>query len=364
MDVDDVSQRLTSWFATQLPRATDVRVEGIDRAEVGHSAETLLLTVAWGAEGTDHREDVVVRVRPPQPGLLEPYDLKRQFEILRAVEPTGVRAPRALWYEGSGEVLGREFYVMERRDGVVYERTLPRELEDDAPRVRRMSESMTEQIAAIHAVDLHATGLDVLGAGTDYLDRELDHWEGEIRRLQRGEVPGLDRLIHELRRRQPEQSPRVTLVHGDPKHGNFAFVGDEVNGVFDWEMATLGDPLADLGWTEALWSMPGSFTTLPGSLTIDEFAARHEELTGIVATNREWYRALEYFKMAVIQFVGSMLFDAGYSDDIRFGEMGYAVPFITTLALAEFGIEDELESGPVAPRKKRMLEVRSRSGSA
>jgi aminoglycoside phosphotransferase (APT) family kinase protein len=361
MRTDDIESRLTSWFTAQLPDARDLRIEGLDRVELGHSAETLLLTIAWIAHGMDHREDVVIRLRPPPPGLLEPYDLQRQFGILRALEGTPVRAPRALWYEGSGAVLGREFYVMERLPGTVYERFVPEELEGDPPRIRRMSESMTEQIAAIHSVDLHATGLDAIGGGRGYLDRELQHWAHEIARVQRGPLPALERLVTALRERQPEPCPRVTLVHGDAKPGNFAFDGDEVSAVFDWEMASVGDPLADIGWAELLWTSPGSFTARPASLSVDEFVTRYQQLTGIAVRHREWYRAFQGLKMSVIMLVGAMLFDEGCTDDVRLAQMGLAVHPMTMQALRELGVEDDLEPGPVSPRMERVLAVRERN---
>src|SRR6185503_5636506 len=83
-----------------------------------------------------------------------------------------------------------------------------------------------------------------------HLDRELDHWSGEMHRVQRGSLPALERLLEELRATKPQPCPTVTLVHGDAKPGNFAFVGDEVSAVFDWEMTTVGDPLTDIGWME------------------------------------------------------------------------------------------------------------------
>ncbi len=358
-DVDRLD-RLAAWLATQLPGCDDVRVEALDRVEFGHSAETLTLTVCWRGDGVGHRQDVVLRQRPPAPGLLEPYDLARQFAILGGLEATPVRAPRALWYEGTGEVLGREFYVMERLGGTVYERTIPDELVAAPDRVRRMSESLVEQLAAIHLVDLSATGLDALGNGHGYLDRELDHWVGEIRRVQRGPLPALERLEAALRERRPEASAIVTLVHGDPKPGNFAFEGGEVSAVFDWEMSTVGDPLADIGWAEVTWTMPGTFTSLPASLDVDAFVARYEELSGITVVHREWYRAMQMFKMAAILLVGAMHFDAGITDDLRLAQMGYGVHFLTAGALANLGIADELESGPVMANEERMAAIRAR----
>ena len=359
MAVDDTRQRLASWLAGQLPGASGVHVGELDRADRGHSAETLLLSIGWHADGADQQRDVVVRLRPPPPGLLEPYDLKRQFDILRALEDTSVRAPRALWYEGTGTVLGREFYVMERLGGTVFERGIPDELRADSARVRRMTEGMVEQIAAIHLVDLESSGLRAIGDGSNYLTRDLDHWEREIRRVQRGPLPALERLLAELRSHQPVQTPVVTLVHGDAKPGNFAFEGAEVAGVFDWEMASLGDPLADIGWAELLWTMPGSFTAAPGALPVDEFVASYEKLTGIVARHREWYRAHQAFKMAAIMLVASMLFDTGATDDQRFGQMGFAVSPLTNQGLRELGIDEEIDSGPVTPQGGRLGELRT-----
>lgn len=353
-----VEERLASWFASQIPGASNVRVEGLDRVEMGHSAETLLLQVGWNDGDGDHHEDVVARIRPPEPGLLEPYDLKRQFDILRALEPTPVRSPRALWFEPTGETLGRPFYVMERLPGTVYERGVPEELKGDPDRVRRMCEHMVDQIVAIHSVDLAATGLDALGDGVGYLDAELDHWAGEIHRVQRGPLPALERLVAALRDGRPADCPRVTLVHGDFKPGNFAFIDGQVTAVFDWEMAGVGDPHADIGWAEVLWVMPGSFTSAPGALSTDEMVALWEARTGIPATDRPWYRAQQGFKMAVILLVAGHLFDQGHSDDVRFMEMAFGVHPLTQAALHELGIDEPIEAGPLLPRKERIRQVK------
>ena len=93
---DDVSERLRVWLGEQLPEATDVRVEGLDKVEFGHSAEILLLTVVWTADGSEHREDVVLRMRPPKPGLIEPYDMQRQFD-----DPPRARRHRGALAEGA-----------------------------------------------------------------------------------------------------------------------------------------------------------------------------------------------------------------------------------------------------------------------
>lgn len=351
---------LTAWFAERLAGVDEVRVEGLGRLGAGHSAELLTLTLVSRQRGVERRDDLVVRLRPPEPGLLEPYDLQRQFDVLRALEASEVRVPRALWIESSPDVLGRPFLVMERVDGAVYERQVP---EDFAPeRIRRMTESFVDQLAAIHRVDLDATGLRRLGDGRDQVAHELDRWEGEMQRVKRGPLPALERLIAELRAGRPKRCPRVTLLHGDAKPGNFAFVGDEVSAVFDWELADVGDPLTDVAYAERMWAIPVGLPSRPGALTADELVARYQERTGIEVTHREWYRAMQAYKLAVIMLLGSMLFDAGHSDDLRLAEMAFGVGFVTAAGLRDLGVDGELDAGPVAPRDERIREVRSRAG--
>src|ERR1700756_2602516 len=136
----DIEARLATWLRTQLPDADDVRVEGLDRVSFGHSAEMMMLSIVTGHGDRDDRRDVVLRLRPNPPALLEPYDLARQFAILRALADTAVRVPRALWLEETGDVLGRPFFVMERAAGQVYEMEAPAGVADST--VARMCQSM------------------------------------------------------------------------------------------------------------------------------------------------------------------------------------------------------------------------------
>ena len=165
----------------------------------------MVLTIVSRHGGQETRRDVVLRLRPKPPALLEPYDLARQFAILRALEDTGVRVPRALWLEDSGDVLGRPFFIMERVGGNVYEMESPADVADDT--VVRMCESLAEQLAAIHSVDLASTGLDAIDDGSEHLDRELDHWAAEMNRVKRDSLPALERLLPALSAASPRRSP-------------------------------------------------------------------------------------------------------------------------------------------------------------
>lgn len=355
--IDDTAPRLARWLTTQVEGADTLRIEGWDQLDAGHSAEMLLLTLVWRSDDAETRQDVVVRLRPPSPGLLEPYDLERQFRVLRGLEPTAVKSPRGLHLEPTGDVLGRPFLMMDRLPGeVIDERSTPRSLRSDPARIRAMCESLTDEIAAIHNVDLDATGLAGLGDGATYLSRELGRWHAELRRVARGPLPALERLHDALLEKRPEPTHRVTLVHGDAKPGNFAFVGSEVSAVFDWEMTDVGDPMADIGYAEVLWLSP-TFTSHEAALTPDEFVARWEERSGLAAHDRSWYRALACYKLSTIMLIGGWLFDAGHTNDLRMVEMTAGIPLLTAVGLGELGIAERFDDGPYSIRPERLAEV-------
>jgi aminoglycoside phosphotransferase (APT) family kinase protein len=268
---------------------------------------------------------------------------------------TTVRVPRALWLEGTGDVLGRPFFVMERAAGQVYEMESPADIADET--VVRMCQSLVEQLAAIHTVDLKRTGLDALDNGGDHLDRELDHWAAEMNRVRRDALPALERLYLALRETKPQPCPKVTLVHGDAKPGNFAFTDGEVSAVFDWEMTTVGDTLTDVGWLEMLWMQPVGINTHPAAPTIDALLAHYESVSGVKVANRSWYRAFNAYKMAVICLIGAMLIEDGHSDDQKLVLAAYGTSLMTKVGLTELGIDEPLDDGPVLPREERIQQV-------
>ncbi|MBW0018067.1 MAG: phosphotransferase family protein [Mycobacterium sp.] len=355
-------QRLSEWLKTQLPDEDNVRIDGLDHLQVGHSAETISLTIASGEPNATNRRRVVLRMRPRPPALLEPYDLTRQFEILEALQRTPVRTPHPLWLEASGDVLGRPFFVMEHLDGTVYELTAPEGPNATTERLHGMCQSMAEQLAAIHTVDLHRTGLERLDNGQDHLRRELRRWGGELLRVRRGPLPALELLMHELTNTTPPQCPQITLVHGDPKPGNFAFVDENVSAVFDWELTTVGDPLTDIGWMELLWMQPVGLTSHPSAPTIEQFLAIYQAASGITLANRPWYRALNAFKMAVICLIGAKLLEDGVTNDERFITNASGIALLTELGLADLNIDERPDTGPVMPSDERIEQIRMQAG--
>jgi aminoglycoside phosphotransferase (APT) family kinase protein len=236
--------------------------------------------------------------------------------------------------------------------GVAYERTIPDELTNDPDRVRRMSEELVDELAAIHTVDPATLGF--LGDGRDFIAEQIAFWSGEMRRVQLGPLPALESLLAALEASVPPRSDAITLVHGDAKPGNFAFVGSELTASFDWEMSFLGDPMADVAYAQVTWELPGMFTTLPSSLSIDELVTRYEQQSGIATHDLVWHRSFQRYKLGVIMLIASMLFDSGESDDPRFSMMGRVVAMYTTPAFADLGLDNVEDQGAVMARPERL----------
>ena len=151
----------------------------------------------------------------------------------------------------------------------------------------------------------------------------------------------------------------MSLVHGDAKPGNFAFVGDEVSAVFDWELTTIGDPLTDIGYLELLWRMPVGIPSHKAALTIDDVITCYEKASGVTVVESGVVPGVERVQAGCHQSDRLKLFDDGVTDDQRFMLNAYGIPLFTQMGLAEMGVTEQLEDGPVMPREERMKQAQS-----
>jgi aminoglycoside phosphotransferase (APT) family kinase protein len=285
----------------------------------GHSNVTYLVRRA-GAE-------LVLR-RPPR-GPLPPsaHDVLREARLLRALQTTAARVPRVLAVGDDEAVIGAPFYVMERLEGVVVTGTLPAQLDTPGER-RRMSEELVDALVEVHAVDWRACGLtDFTRAPDGYLERQVRRFSGLWEHSKTRELPAIDDVGAWLAATIPRSGP-PTIVHGDYRLGNTmmsATAPARLVAIFDWEMATIGDPLADLGYLCALWverddpplgmfEISGA-TRLEGFLSRDELIARYEQRSGRSMTAIRWYRALALWKAAVFMEGNYRRAVAGTTDD-------------------------------------------------
>jgi aminoglycoside phosphotransferase (APT) family kinase protein len=230
--------------------------------------------------------------------------------VITALGPTAVPVPRTLHLCTDTAVLGAPFYVMERVVGVHVVRELPPGYADAPAERRAIGDGLVDVLADLHAVGIDAVGLSDFGRPDGFMARQVRRWTTQWEATRDRDRPGLDALAARLAETVPA-TQRSGIVHGDYRLDNCLLDPERPGGiraVLDWEMSTLGDPLADLGmmcvyWPEAGEDHPASqstVTTLPGFPTRKEIAQRYAERSGLDLSDLHWYVAFAYFKFAAI----------------------------------------------------------------
>jgi aminoglycoside phosphotransferase (APT) family kinase protein len=306
--------RLESWLTANVADAP-VTVTSITLITGGRSNLTYRLAIST----PDALERLLVLRRPPLGHVLPTaHDMSREFRVLSALSGTQVPVARPVAICVDTEVIGAPFYVMDFVPGQVL-RTRDDVAVLTQQQAAQLSDELAGMLAAIHSVDVAATGLADLGRGAGYLQRQLGRWQRQWQLSVTRDLPDYDLLVERLTAGLPGEGD-VTLVHGDFRIDNVLVRLAErprIAAVVDWEMATLGDPLADLGltlvyWTEAGeegWLNPESdsapgvsadATASPGFHTRAEFAAGYASRTGRDVSRIGYYVAFGYFKLAVV----------------------------------------------------------------
>ena len=310
----------------------------VDAERIGEGHSNITFLVRRG----DAR--VVLR-RPPRPPLPpSAHDVLREARLLTALEGTPVRVPRVLAVGDDEVVLGVPFYVMEEMHGSVLASHVPGELDTPEER-RRTSEELVDALVEIHNVDWEACGLEGYGRPTGYLERQLRRFTGLWEHNKTRELEAVEELGDWLRHNMPE-SPESTIVHGDYRLGNVMMADAapaELVAIFDWELSTIGDPLADVGYLTVTWVEPNdpedtmfanlnAVTRRDGFLTREELIARYEERTGCSVSALNWYQALALWKAAVFMEGNYKRFKSGSSDDEYLGLFDRGVPMLAEKA--------------------------------
>ena len=286
--------------------------------------------------------EMVLRRPPLGPVPPRAHDMARECRVLGAVHPRFPLAPRPYLLCEDAGVIGSVFYVMERRRGIVIRTEEPEGIRDDAAMRRRISGGLVDGLAALHAIDIAAHGLESLGRPAGFVARQVRGWTERWHGSKTAEVPEMERLARWLEERIPPDPPRATLVHGDYKLDNVMLDPADparLTGVFDWEMSAVGDPLVDLGillcyWVHAVGddeAIP-SVTTRPGWFTRDEILARYASTSGRSADGVAVYEVFAVFKLAVVIQQIYARFARGQTDDPRFAALGERVSRLAAIA--------------------------------
>jgi aminoglycoside phosphotransferase (APT) family kinase protein len=293
------------------------RVEA-ERIGEGHSNVTFLVR---------RGDERMVLRRPPRPPLPpSAHDMLREARILTAVQDTPVRVPRVLAVCEDESILGLPFYVMEEIHGTVITTELPGALDDQEQR-ERIGRELIEALAELHEVDWKTVGLEGFGKPSGYLERQLRRFNGLWEHNRTRDVPRVQEVGEWLGANLPD-SPPATIVHGDYRLGNVMFAEEapaRLRAIFDWEMGTVGDPLADVGYLTVNWVerddpedmmfRTREVTRQEGFQTRDELLALYEERTGRSMSDLRWYQALALWKTAVFMEGNYKRSLAGTTDD-------------------------------------------------
>jgi aminoglycoside phosphotransferase (APT) family kinase protein len=296
------AQQVTEWMAAQLPELRPPL------------AFTL---VAGGRSNLTFRvEDADGRAwalrRPPLHHVLPTaHDMTREYRLIHSLGPAGIPVPLALGLCTDEAVNERPFYVMEFVDGHILRSAPEAEAAFDEATRRAIGDRMADTLAALHDVDPDAVGLGDLGRHEGYIERQLKRWRGQYDQMQ---VEGVDhgdlveRVSDELARRIPKQQ-RTSVVHGDYRMDNVVLADDgSVRAILDWEICTLGDPLADLGLLMVYWADPTdqmavlglSPTTAPGFSTRAQVLEHYGSVSDLDISGVGYYVAFGYWKLGCI----------------------------------------------------------------
>ena len=296
------AERLNAWFGSHVEGA--IPPLDFELITGGHSNLTFRVTDSEGAR-------FVLRRPPTGAVIATAHDMGREHRIISALQGTPVPVPPALGLCEDAEINDAPFYVMGYVDGIVLaDETIT--AEKILPEHRgRLGERVVEVLAALHAVDADEVGLGNLGRKEAYIPRQLKRWRTQWEKTKTRELAPMDQVFEGLQQRMPEQVG-ATIVHGDYRLGNMLSTeAGEIAAVLDWELCTLGDPLADLGYLLNNWGEPGetgplargaamSPTSAGGFLSRAEVVSRYESLTGRDATQIAYYQAFQFWRLAAI----------------------------------------------------------------
>jgi aminoglycoside phosphotransferase (APT) family kinase protein len=315
----------------------------LTRITKGHSNEVFKV----------ERGDLVLALRrPPRVGYGPgAHDMVREYRVLSALgaDPTrAVPVPRTYALCEDSEILGAPFFLMELLDGVVARDDFPAALvADGSP--RQISFVLVDTLVAVHAFEWEAAGLGSLGRPAGFLQRQTDRWLGMIERVKVRQLPDIGEVAAWLRNHIPSVEQKPSLIHWDYRLDNVMFRPElpvRVRSVLDWEVATIGDPLIDLGWLLGMWKEPNDpLVAWPGNLplhttrgaddvpTRKELAHRYAEKTGRDVSHLAFYTVLGLFKLAALMEAAYARHVAGRGDDPLMASMEQRVPELARQAL-------------------------------
>jgi len=290
----------------------------------------------------------VLRRPPHGPVAPKAHDMKREYTMLRELHPVFPIAPKPFVYSDDDSIVGSPFFIMERREGVVIDTEFPKGMKPTEEMSQRISETMVDTLVQLHDVDYKQTGLAEMTNPDGFMERQVHGWIKRYERAKTDEISGLESLKTWMITNLPP-SQEATVIHYDFKLNNAMFSDDfsKMIGLFDWEMTTVGDPLADLGVAMSYWLQEDDpdllkyalgkppVTVLPGFMTREEFVQAYAEKSGRDVSHFHFYFTFALFKLAVICQQIYARWKKGQTNDERFAKLNDFVQQLIRQAVKE-----------------------------
>ncbi|MGH7282642.1 MAG: phosphotransferase family protein [Polyangiaceae bacterium] len=334
----------------KLTAYLDAHLEGgakrvlVEQFPGGHSNLTYMIRVDAGSES----RELVLRRPPFGNRVKSAHDMTREVTMLSALAPVYPPAPKPLVNCEDESVIGAPFYVMERIRGVILRRTLPNGVTLSPGEACRLSEAFVDNLVTLHAIDWGKIGLSKIAKPEGYAERQVTGWAKRYEDAATDSIPDMDRVGAWLGRHLPpatNERTRATVVHNDYKFDNLVLAENDlakILGVLDWEMATIGDPLMDLGVVLGYWiensdsdelkSFAFGPTAVPGMFSRREIAERYGQKTGRDVSKLLFYYVFSLFKLAGVAQQIYWRYKMGHTKDERFAAFIFGVRILAEQA--------------------------------
>lgn len=329
------AERLGEYLPEAIP-GLDTGPVIVEQFPSGYSNLTYLVQVG--------SRSLILRRPPPGVKIATAHDMRREYRILSHLRPVYPKVPEPLAYCADADVLGMPFYLMERVEGVILRKGIPDEMVPGPGLTARIADELVDTLAELHAVDYEAAGLGELGRPTGYVTRQIEGWAKRYEEAETDSIPEAGQVSGWLRDSVPERSG-ASLIHNDFKHDNVVLDPadwSKIISVLDWEMATLGDPLMDLGTSLAYWVQEDdppevlktrlSPTLWPGTPTRADVVERYARASGRDLHDIVFYYAYGLFKVAVIVQQLHARHLSGRTSDPRYAGLDESVRALCGLA--------------------------------
>ncbi len=288
-------------------------------------------------------EEYVLRRPPFGANIKSAHDMGREFKVLSLLKPHYPKVPQPIIFCEDESIMGYQFYMMKRVKGVIFRGKDAIKLQVPAEKMRQLSENLIDNLADLHLLAIEKTGLINLGKPEGYVIRQVEGWIGRYEKSQTDNIPAMEKTAEWLRTNMPR--PQIpAFLHNDYKYDNVLLNPDdltEILGVLDWEMATVGDPLMDLGASLAYWCEAGdgdflksfNITWLAGNLTRNEVVERYAKKTERDVSDILFYYVFGLYKNVVIMQQIYARWKIGLTKDPRFGGLIYGIHELSKMAI-------------------------------